>query len=73
MDGMIASLHPKHQKKERILCLLSQSGFQKEKLWQLSVPPLLVTKNSKTRLSTIRGRSKGTERYTQALAGTLHG
>lgn len=34
-------LHLKHQKKERIPCLWSQSGFQKGKLWQLSVQPLL--------------------------------
>jgi len=32
MDGMTASLHPKHQKKERIPCLWSQSGLQKGKL-----------------------------------------
>ena len=48
MDGMTASLHRKHQKKERIPCLWSQSDLQKGKRWQLFVPPLLVTKNSKT-------------------------
>ena len=48
MNGMTESLHPKHRKKERIPCLLSQSCFQKEKLSQLSVPPLLVKINSKT-------------------------
>ena len=36
---MTASLHRKHQKKERIPCLWSQSGLRKGKLWQLSVPP----------------------------------
>lgn len=60
-------LHLKHQKKERILCLLSQSGFQKGKLWQLCVQPLLHgtlgrTGKPCTQLSTIRGRSKRTER-----------
>ena len=49
MDGMTVSPHRKHQlNKEWIPCPWSQSGLQKGKLWQLSAPPLLVTKNSKT-------------------------
>ena len=34
MDGMTASLNAKHQKKEWIPCLWSQSGSQKGKPWQ---------------------------------------
>ena len=49
----------------------------KGKLWQLSVPPSLVTKNSKTLYMAfnyqMKKQCKGTKRYTQTFAGTLHG